>query len=129
MATVATQVLNNGPKWYTLRVTVTGTDTSNVSDTVIVDASALAVDEVSLYHAQSSLTGFTAKVSWDASTNVDAAHFPEGENSQCWEKYGGLKNNAGAGKTGDVLLSTAGIAANDFGTLTLCFKKSFERSL
>jgi hypothetical protein len=42
-----------------------------------------------------------------------------------FEKFGGLTNNAGAGKTGDVLFSTADASNGDFYAIVLEMVKSY----
>jgi hypothetical protein len=42
-----------------------------------------------------------------------------------FSSFGGLQNNAGAGKTGDVLFSTLDATAGDFYTVTLEMVKTY----
>jgi hypothetical protein len=129
MATLALQTIQDGPKWHIVKATVTGTDTTNLDAATLVDASAVGADELSIYSIQSSFTGFDADVYWDASSNVLAAHLPEGENGQCFKDIGGLVNNAATGKTGDILLSTTGIATDNTGHLIVKCRKHNTNSL
>lgn len=71
------------------------------------------------------LTGFDGVLLWDATTpvpviklnNDNAFHF-------CFEEYGGIKNNAGTGITGKILLTTNGLtAATDKGHITIKLRK------
>ena len=65
--------------------------------------------------------GGLVTVLWDATAAVTAMTASTGSGqTMCFKKIGGLVNNAGAGKTGDVLLTST--AATDF-TLVLHFKK------
>jgi len=63
--------------------------------------------------------------SWDADANVKAFTVNPGNNSSPldWCRVGGLINNAGTGKTGDILLTTTGLASGDELTFTLYMKK------
>lgn len=72
------------------------------------------------------LSGFDAVLLWDATTKIpviklnndNAFHF-------CYEEYGGIKNNAGTGKTGKILLTTNGLsAATDKGHITIKIRKN-----
>ena len=64
--------------------------------------------------------GLEVLMYWDATTDVFIQGIPQ--NSQYsfdFEKFGGLTNNAGVGKTGDILFSTQDASAGDFYTVTL----------
>lgn len=62
-----------------------------------------------------------AHLLWDATTDVVALSLPYSAGGASltmqFNDVGGLKNSSGAGKTGDVLLTTTGLAAGD--TLTI----------
>lgn len=60
-----------------------------------------------------------AKLEWDATTDVLALALPKSDDHMCFDHIGGLKNTAGTGKTGDILLTTTGLAAGDSLTLIL----------
>jgi len=94
-------------------------------NTVIVDASAYtppAID-MKIVKIQSNLAGFVAHLIWNATANVDAFTLDSGESSHDFSCFGGLINNAGAGKNGDILLSTVGVGATDEGTIILTLEK------
>lgn len=58
----------------------------------------------------------TARVflEWDATTDVNAFTLPVGRSIQaCYEHLSGLPNQGGSGKTGDITLTTTGLAAGD----------------
>lgn len=59
------------------------------------------------------------KLEWDATTDILA--WSLGPNSGVYEFdcFAGLKNTAGTGKTGDILLTTTGLASGDSLTLIL----------
>lgn len=60
------------------------------------------------------------KLLWDATTDVNALALPPSVSTKlCFEKVGGLTNTGGAGITGDILLTTTGLAAGDSLTLIL----------
>lgn len=119
MATV--QLLEEGPRNYIIKVTGTGSDAA----TSIVDVSALnpACEEVRLMRCTYDVAGTAGLVSvlWDATADVLALSASTGSGqTMCFKKIGGLINNAGAGKTGDVLLTST--ATTDY-TLVLHFRK------
>ena len=61
-----------------------------------------------------------ARASVDATTDVNALALPPSVSTKlCFEKVGGLTNTGGAGITGDILLTTTGLAAGDSLTLIL----------
>lgn len=110
--TVTTQTLHDGPR--NLVVLLTGVlDTSDEARTIKVDVSALdpACLLVRLDKIQFSITeGLSVILDWDATTDVRfAALTGTGELDAC--RFGGFSNNAGAGVTGDIYLTTVGWSA------------------
>ena len=64
---------------------------------------------------------------WDATTDV--VFFGSAQNNQFtfdFSNFGGLRNNAGTGKTGNILLSTADASAGDTYTLVLEMTKYYN---
>ncbi len=61
------------------------------------------------------------KLNWDASTPVAAWALPyqSNEGDFCFRKLGGLKNQGGTGITGDITLTTTGLAAGDVVSIVL----------
>lgn len=88
-------------------------DTSNLASTIVVDASALdpiptdlRIDKITY-----SISGqLTVQLLWDATADVVAAALT-GYGHMKYKCVGGLTNNAGAGKTGGLLLLTTGWAS------------------
>ena len=99
-----------------------------LSDSIVVDVSDLtgSPSTVSIVRVEAALTGFSAVLEWDATTDVPFLAVPaENQLSHNWSDFGGLKNNAGAGVTGDILITTSGFsAAGDRGHITFWLKKS-----
>lgn len=88
-------------------------DTSNQASTVVVDVSALvpAATSVSIRKIQYSISDQLAvNLFWAADTDVIIVALT-GREEICAEKFGGLTNNAGAGVTGDIELTTTGWAS------------------
>jgi hypothetical protein len=129
MAAAATQqIIANGPRNLVLKYTIAGT-TGDLTASKLVDISALdsglGVNGLTLMSVQWSLTGFSANLLWDATTDVPIIECSAGADSQDYSKFGGIKNNAGSGATGDVMITTTGYtAAGDGGHIYLCFRKT-----
>lgn len=128
--TVTKQKINDGPRNTVLHVMIVGDGSGEETATVIVDASDLSSTptDLVLVGCHASLVGFTAKLSWDATANVDFLALGEGETDFNYTALGshdggGLINNAGAGKTGDVLITTTGLGNGDYGHVTLHLRK------
>ena len=127
-ATATQQIIANGPRNLVLKYTIAGT-TGDTAAGTLVDVSALdtgiGVNGLTLMSAQWGLTGFSCKLVWDATADIDLIEIPAGEGSQDFTKFGGIKNNSGTGATGDVDFTTTGYtAAGDGGHIYLCFKKT-----
>lgn len=125
-ATATQQIIANGPRNLVLKYTIAGT-TGDTTAGILVDASALGVDSgLRLMAVQAALTGFSCKLAWDATTDVDLIEIPTDQSfEQDYSKFGGIDNNAGTGVTGDVVFTTTGYTASgDGGHIYLWFKKS-----
>lgn len=99
---------------------------NNVSDgtgeaaVLKVDVSALAANNVgkectgvSIRKITAMISGMSVNVLWDATTDVSAVVLAPGMYTLNFDDTAILGNNAGAGKTGDILFTTVGAAAND----------------
>ena len=109
---VTTQTLLDGPR--NLVILLTGVlDTSNEARTIKVDVSSYdpVPTKVRVDKIQYSIAGaLQVLLDWDATTDVTFAVLSgQGEIEAC--KFGGLQNNAGAGVTGDIYLTTLGYSA------------------
>lgn len=119
-------VLKNAPKREVILYVTLTSDGTNETNTVIYDSSAAAtalgiadpltctvrkLDVVSAVAATARV-----KFNFDATTPVLAFCIPPGdmELKRCYgEWFGGLKNYAGTGITGDLTLTTTGLASGD----------------
>jgi len=73
----------------------------------------------------STTTGMAVNILWDATADVLAWTIPQDTNYyMCFgEHLGGIPNNAGAGKTGDVAFTTVGASLGDSYSIILeCIK-------
>jgi hypothetical protein len=106
---------------------------TNVSDGT-GEAAVLKVDVSGLAGAPASVKitriiatsdGMAVNILWDADTDVPAFVVPSGANLDFdFEAFGGLINNAGTGKTGDIRFTTIGHTANDTYSIILHMKKN-----
>lgn len=81
---------------------------------------------VSVQKIHTACHGMEFRLFWDAT--ADVMFFASAQNSQYTfnlSKFGGLSNGAGAGKTGNILLSTADQTAGDTYTVVLEMTKYF----
>lgn len=130
MANVVTlQTLLDGPRNLVVKV-VGVLDTANLSDELIVDISGytpvptqVRIDK--LWYSMGK--DLTAILEWDASADVPIVAVSQADHPG-WVKIGGLTNNSGSGKTGDILLTTLGYSSGSVAfSLVLWMVKEFTR--
>ena len=129
---VASQTLLDGERMAIMKFTNIS-DGTGETKVIKVDVSALTssasggvCDGVTITKIHAATHGMEVQIFWDATTDVFCWSIPQ--NSQYtmdFSLFGGLTNNAGAGKTGDVLFSTADASAGDFYTVVLEMVKSY----
>lgn len=122
---VSTQILLDGAKNAVLKFTNVS-DGSGEAAAVKVDVSALsgAPAEVRIEKIWYSTQGMSVQILWDATADVIAWLVPL-DQSDCldFSYFGGIDNNAGAGKTGDISFTTVGHTAGDTYTIILWVSK------
>jgi hypothetical protein len=91
-----------------------------------VDVSALdgAPDSVAIDRIEYDCNGMRVDLLWDATADTVAATL-SGQGAMDFKRVGGLQNNSGAGKTGDIHLTTNGHTAGDGYTIVLHLKKKY----
>jgi len=120
--TLTSQTLVNGDRNLVVKLNIAGD--ADLSASIAVDASAFATSDIKIMRVDSVLNGFSAKLLWDASTDVDIISLSADHDDHLdFTAMGGLINNAGTGKTGDILITTSGIATGDAGVIMLYLKK------
>lgn len=123
--TVTSQTLVDGPRNAVLKFTNLSDSTGEAAVTK-VDVSALSgsPSAVSIQKIEYSTRGMGVDILWDATADV-IAHSLESDGSGCldFRDIGGIQNDAGSGKTGDINFTTQGATANDSYTITLHLKK------
>ena len=106
---------------------------TNVSDgtgesaVVKVDVSALTANsegtscsEVRVMRISHAIVGMSVQLFLNASTNVLLVELAESSNGHMdFKDFGGLPNNAGSGKDGDILFTTKGHSSGDTYSITL----------
>ena len=92
-----------------------------------VNALGQACTGVSVQKIHTACHGMEFRLFWDATTDV--IFFASAQNNQFtfdFTSFGGLRNNSGAGKTGNILLSTFDQSLGDTYTLVLEMTKYYN---
>jgi len=129
---VASQTLFDGERVAIMKFTNIS-DGTGENKVLKVDVSALtpsaaggACDGVTITKIHASTHGLEVLMYWDATTDVLIQTIPQNTTYTLdYEKFGGLTNNAGAGKNGDILFSTSDASAGDEYTIVLEMVKSY----
>lgn len=134
--TITSKTLLAGKNIAIVYVTIASDGTEETA-TVLYDSSAVATSAgdddtldstiLSIYASVSAAgpvaaaAGARVKLLWDATTDVLAIDIPTGTNptKANFRRIGGLPNQGGTGKTGDILITTTGLEAGDAITLVL----------
>lgn len=74
-----------------------------------------------VYASSNAASTARVRLLWDASTDTVAMDIPCATNASKanFRRFGGLVNSSGSGKTGDILITTTGLASGDTVTLAL----------
>jgi hypothetical protein len=84
------------------------------------NTSGLACNGVKINKIWAQTVGMSIDILWDATTDLLCETVPENQfYLMDYSSFGGLPNNAGTGKTGDVLFTTVGAAAGDRYTIVI----------
>jgi hypothetical protein len=129
---VATQILFDGERKAIMKFTNIS-DGTGENKALKVDVSALLPDSfgqacngVTITKIHASIHTYTVDLFWDATADVYIQTLtPNGMYTLDYTGEGGLWNDAGAGKTGDILLSTHQNAAGARYTIVLEMVKSY----
>lgn len=101
-------------------------DGTGESAVLKVDVSTLVPDPTThlvLRRCSYDVKGGAVELFWDAAADKLLLLMSGQMTDRDFSNWGGLKNDAGAGITGDVLLTTVGFVANSGYSITLEFKK------
>lgn len=120
---VTSQMLVDGPRRVVIKLT-NASDGTGESAVLKVDVSTLvgAPDRVRINRIHYNTNGMSARLLWDATTDVTICELA-GSGTLDFTEFGGLSNNAGAGVTGDILLTTVGHSSGDSYLLVLEMSK------
>jgi hypothetical protein len=129
---VATQTLFDGERMAIMKFTdiSDGTGETKVTkvdvSTLIPNSFNLACNGVTITKIHALTHGLIVDMYWDATTDVLITTIPQNTMySMDLTQFGGLWNNAGAGKTGDIQFSTHDASAGDRYTIILEMVKSY----
>ena len=130
--TVASQTLADGPKTAVLKLTNIS-DGSGESAVTKVDVSALQPSAdgdtctgVTIERIWWQCIGMKVQILWDATSDLFCIERGENQSGDHdYTKFGGLTNNAGSGKTGDLKFTTVGHSSGDTYTVILYLRKNF----
>jgi len=109
-------------------------DGTGESAVLKVDVSALSAPAgkvcsgVSIVRVYASTSGMGVDILWDATTDVVALTLAENQSYEyVFDDFGGIWNNSGAGKTGDIRFTTIGAASGDRYTIVLYMTKQYTQ--
>ena len=130
---VTSQTIIDGERNCVMKFT-NGSDGTGESAIAKVDVSALASNsagiacsEVRVMRVSHAIVGMSVQLFLDATSNVLLMELAESSNGHMdFKDFGGLPNNAGSGKTGDILLTTKGHSSGDTYSITLEMVKVYS---
>lgn len=110
---VSSQTIIDGARNAVMKFTNLS-DGTGESAVLKVDVSALsgAPSKVTIQRIHYCVNGMVATLLWDATTDARIVELA-GDGTLDFTSFGGLPNNAGAGVTGDILLTTTGASLGD----------------
>ena len=123
---VTSQTIIDGERNCVMKFTNVS-DGSGESAVAKVDVSALASNaagvacsEVRVMRISHAIVGMSVQLFFDATSNVLLVELAESSNGHMeFEDFGGIPNNAGSGKTGDILFTTKGHSSGDTYSIVL----------
>ena len=130
---VASQIIVDGPSFVAIKLTNISDGTGETAVTK-VDVSALEADsrtgqsctDVNIERIWWQCIGMKVRILFDADTDVMGIELGENQSgNHDYSIFGGLTNNAGTGKTGDVKFTTVGASSGDTYTVILYLRKKF----
>lgn len=130
---VTTQTIIDGERNCVMKFTNVS-DGTGESAVAKVDVSALASNsagkacsEVRVMRVSHAIVGMSVQMFLDATSNVLLMELAESSNGHMdFKDFGGLPNNAGSGKTGDILFTTKGHSSGDSYSITLEMVKVYS---
>ena len=128
--TVATQTLLDGERLVIQKFTniSDGTGEAGVNKVIVANlapnAFGVACTGVKINKIWANTHGMEVRILWDATTDLLTWMIPQNTTyAMSFEEFGGLPNNAGTGKTGNIAFTTSDQSAGDMYTIVLeCIK-------
>lgn len=97
--------------------------------TLAPNSFSLACNGVKINKIYGSTHGMQVRILFDATTDQFAWQLPQNANYLMdFSSFGGIPNNAGAGKTGDVLFTTTDFTAGDMYSIVLECTKTYAEA-
>jgi hypothetical protein len=132
---VASQTILDGERLFIAKYTNLS-DGTGETGVVKVDVSTLnpnsfglACNGVKINKIYATTHGMQVRILWDATTDVFAWVIPQNSNYLMdFSSFGGIPNDAGTGKTGDILFTTQDASAGDSYTVVLECLKTYATS-
>ena len=91
------------------------------------NAAGVACSEVRVLRISHAIVGMSVQLFLDATSNVLLVELAESSNGHMdFKDFGGLPNNAGSGKNGDILFTTKGHSSGDTYSITLEMVKVYS---
>ena len=117
---VTSQTIADGERNVVMKFTNVSDGTGEAA-VAKVDVSALssnsrgvACSEVRLMQVRYAVVGMSVQMYFDATANVLLLEIAESSNGNLeFDDFGGISNNSGSGKTGDILFTTVGHTSGD----------------
>ena len=130
---VTSQTLSDGPKYAVIKLTNVS-DGTGESAVTKVDVSALensadgdTCSGVVIERIWWQCIGMKGQILWDATSEQFCIELGENQSgNHDYTIFGGHTNNAGAGKNGDIKITTVGATAADTYTVILYLRKQFS---
>ena len=130
---VTSQTIQDGERNCIMKFTNVS-DGTGESAVAKVDVSALAANkagiscsEVRMMRVSHAIVGMSVQMFLDATSNVLLMELAESSNGHMdFKDIGGIPNNAGSGKTGDVLFTTKGHSSGDTYSILLEMVKVYS---
>jgi hypothetical protein len=102
------------------------TAVAKVDVSALASLDGLACTSVNILKIEAITRGMAVDILWDATTDVICLTIGEDQfQAHDFSDYGGIPNNSGAGKTGDVVFTTIGAVAGDRYTIILELSKNY----
>lgn len=121
---VSYQLIESGLRNYIVKLTIVGDGSGEETALRVNEVSGDMGTAPSLRRVTGLLVGCTAQLLWDADTDVVVFGLSDSRDIDLTFPAAGIPNNAGTGKTGDLLITTAGLGNGDVVTLIVHLTKS-----